>query len=691
MAKSLPKPDVDLIVNQIAYLSQLYDNGDTTDYAVLRRIRKMRNLDWKVNVPSRLEEVTQATGIEYRASDIADELLTLPTLYTDQPPSLSLSGGNDDESPSLEGLTTRIEQFTMAALLEDCGRRSGGSVGTFERVVDGTFEGGGWSALVKDKDVWSDYYAEAKQGADAIDDNGKPKYEDDPDEPSRRPNEAEDAYAKRKGSYKPQSKRVKFDRATEELKKKAGVPVTWRHVDALTVLPQYEGDRLVAVIEVQERSLSQCLRQYNLGFNELGEICPRDTAVSDWSKRCSGASVQFIQYWDREWMSYLIRYSGGFTGTEGGYAGSCYQIPGYTRRHKYNLGRPPYYSSLGWTKNYEYARVATWSASEPKRFLVEYLSFLRTVFAHLAIRDAIPPVAIETDVNGTIAIDPDTGEPVLPDKYELGMQYQLQKGQRLVPFQFPNQADKLQAEIVQTMKDIADLSPAQKRGDLGNMGGEGFALSLAFEKSRAMYSQFEKSIVQHLTDVTLDFWKLVASFDEPVYVRRRPLKVVPKDFEKALDLKWMLHVDSTAAKIILERYLNARKQNGSLGGDQVIERLGDNVDEVNKSIARDWVRASKEYQGSVIAEVMADWGHGPWQQAQQTSDQILQAAGQVNPGPQPVGGQPSPVPNVGSLAMSPNGAGAAPGTELGGQPSGTPSSPSTPVQAATAQVAPVAA
>jgi hypothetical protein len=199
-----------------------------------------------------------------------------------------------------------------------------------------------------------------------------------------------------------------------------------------------------------------------------------------------------------------------------------------------------------------------------------------------------------------------------------------------------------------------------------------------------MYSQFEKSIVQHITDVTLDFWKLVASFDEPVYVRRRPIKVVPRDFDKALDPTWSLSVDSTAAKIVLERYLNARKQNGSLGGDQVIERLGDNVDEVNKSIARDWVRDSNEFKQSVIAEVMADWGHGPWQQAQQTSDRILQAAQQAQ-GPQPVGGQPSPVPNVGSLAMSPNGAGAAPGTELGGQPQGTPSSPVVPTQAAQAQ------
>jgi hypothetical protein len=599
-------------------------------------------------------------------------------MFTDQAPSLALDGG-DDENLTLEGLTTRLEAFTVAALLEDCGRRATGA-GTFERLVDGTFEGGGWTALVKDADVWAEYYA-----------LGLDDYQDDPAEPVRDEGESDAAYAKKTAAYKPRTKYEKYDRDTEEAKKRAGVPITWRAVDALTLLPIYEGDTLIGVIEVQERSLNQCFRQYGVGLNERGEICPKDTAVSDWSKRATGATVQFIQYWDKEWMSYLIRYSGGYVDGPAAYAGSAYQLPGYTRRHEYNLGRPPYYCSLGWTKNYEYARVATWSASEPKRFLVEYVSFLRTVFAHLAVRDAIPPVAIQTDPDGTLMIDPDTGEPTTPAVYELGMQYQLAKGQTIAPIQFPNQAEKLQAEIVQTQRDIADLSPAQKRGELGSMGGEGFALSLAFEKSRAMYSQFEKSILAQLTDVTLDFWKLVKGLDEPVYVKRRPLKVTPKDFERTLDLQWTLHVDSTAAKIILERYLNARKQNGSLGGDQVIERMGDNVDEVQKSIARDWVRDSNEFKQSIIAEVMADWGHGPWQQAQETSDQILSVAGQVNPGPQPVGQQAPVVPNVGNLAMSPGGAGARPGTEMGGQPTGTPSSPVVPGQAATAQVPPAAA
>jgi hypothetical protein len=58
----------------------------------------------------------------------------------------------------------------------------------------------------------------------------------------------------------------------------------------------------------------------------------------------------------------------------------------------------------------------------------------------------------------------------------------------------------------------------------------------------------------------------------------------------------------------------------------------------------------------------------------------------------PMGGMPGTVPDVGAMALSPNGAGAAPGTELpmqGGPVPGMQAAPSVPSAAAGAQMGPM--
>jgi hypothetical protein len=658
----LPKPDQDYILDRIPELRRQFER----DVETLERIRKLRNLDWKVNVPTRLEDVTGATGLEYRDATIADELLTLPTLYAEQDPSLSLTA--EKETLGTEDLTTRLEQFTTAALFGDCGRRATGP-GTLARMIDGTFEGAGWTALRKNTDIWAEYTKMS------IDD-----YEDDDDGPA----------------HKRKTKHDKYWKASEEAKKRAGIPVEWRAVDALTLLPIYEGDVLVAMIEIQERSLSTCLRQYGLGLDGDGNITPSRTAVRDWSKQAgSGTTCEFIQFWDKDWMSYLIRYAGGSSTGGSGYQGSCYVIPGYTRKHGYNLGRPPYYVSLGWTKNYEYARLCTWSASEPKRYAVEYISFLRTILGHLAIRDAIPPMFEELPEGAAPLIGAD-GKPAAPAVYELGTKYVGQPGQKTTVMTFPNTTDKIAAEIAATRQDIQALSPAG--APTGDLGGAGFALSVQHEKDRARYNQFESSIVQHLKDVTVDLWKLVAGLDDTVYVASAAaesgghVKVDKSDFETAMRVDWTLHVDSTSAKIILERYLSARVQNGSLSVRQMIERLGDNVSEVMEQRAIDRIVETEAYKAAEEAEVWAAWGKGAAWEAKQKKAQDIAAGPAAPPGmpgmaPPPMGG-PGGVPDTGSMALSPNGAGAQPGQQFSSGPiPGMPASPSVPTAGATAQLA----
>lgn len=661
--RSLPKPDQEYILERIPELQTQFKE----DLETLERIRSMRNLTWEVNIPQRLVEVTGATGLEYRDATIADELLTLPQMYLEQLPSLALTAAK--ETIATEGLTTRLEQFTTAALFEQCGRRATGPA-TINRVVDATFEGGGWSALVLDHDLWAEY------SAARIDD-----YEDDPPGPKSR------------------TKHQKYDAATETMKQRAGIPITWRHVDAATLLPIYEGDVLVAAIEIQRRSLSTCFRQYGLGFDGAGEICPSRTAVRDWSKAIdAGAEIEFIRFYDKDWMSYLVRYQGGYRGSASGYVGSAYAIPNYTRKHKYNLGRPPYYCSLGWTKNYEYARLATWSASEPKRNDVAILSFVLTVLAHMAVRDAIPPMITQLPVDAQPLIG-DDGKPAGPQVYELGMNYFGLPGQTTAPVAFQANSRDLQQLAAQIDARVDSLSPAKKTGQLGNVGGEGFALSTIFEQSKNRYLPFESSILQHLTDVTTDFWKLVAGLDEDVYVACAAatdgahIKVSKADFDVAMRQDWALHVDSTAARIILERYLSTRVKNGSLSEDQMIQRLGDNVDEVRSGRAKDRVRQTPAFQRAEEAEIWAAWGKGKeWQKSQRQAEQMATMGASATMGAQaatpatPMGGPGMPG-NVGSQVASPNGAGMGPqGPFQGGSPPGMPASPQVQTSGSTAQV-----
>lgn len=655
--KSLPRPTSEYLLGRLEELNKTYKD----DLALLENIRELRSKTWEINVPQKLKDITDATGLEHHDATVAAELLELPRLYLDKLPDLQLHCGKLPDR--LSGLPTRMEMFTKSALFEDIGSRGTGP-STLHRMVDATFEGGGWTKLVKTPDRWAAYneaheddYADDKPGVDPKD--GKTKYE-------------------------------RYEAATEEMKKKAGLCVEWVHVDAATLRPDFAGGKLTAMFEVQKRSIAACGREYGFAVSAEG-IVPERTTVKDWGRKIEGSECELIMYRDAEWMSYLIRWSGSYDGTT---LSSVYEIPGYTRRHKYNLGHPGYYSSLGWTKNFEYGRLVTWSAAEPKAGLVKYLSWLRSIYAYVAVFQAMPPVSVETPPEAVGVLDADTGQPKAPEKYEAGMQYHGVPGTRRVPLVLPSNMEHIQAEIVQTAQEIGRLSPARKSGELGDLGGEGFALSTVYEKDRARYGAFEDSIIQHLTGVTLDLWKLLEQEGEDVYVFRNAkkdggyIKVTPKDFEVAMRPTWSLYVDSTAANIIKQRYAEAMEKAGYWSKEQAIEFMGQNFDTVTDGKALDRVMASPWFQEHEDAEVAAVMGRGAWLKKQQQAQQMAAMAaasgvpgGPVPPGTQGAGGMPG---DTAAMTMSPNGAGAQPGQEF--RPTGIPASPAVQTQGATAQV-----
>lgn len=643
----------------LSYLVQLRTELEERHRAnrdVLQRIRELRELKRPVSVPQSVRDMAGGAQIEYRDATVADELLRAPSIFTDAPPKLVIKGAGTDRAVDL---ATRLKHFTTTALLDVIGCREPGP-STFERLVDATFEGGGWTKLVPDRSLWDERDALTRD-AFADDDGGT----------------ADD----------------KYDRATEDAKKKAGIPVHWLSVDALSVLPVFYGARIGEVLEVQERALSPTFRQYRLGLDADGGVVPEETAAVGWRTDLPAtATCEFLIHTDDTYVTYVVRRAGGREGTSG--ADGAARI---VRQYKHKMGAPNYFCSLGLTKNYERGVVATWSIAETKRYLCEYLSFLRTLYALIGVRDAIPPVFEEIPLDAD-PIYGDDGKPRSPQRYELGMKYTGVPGQKLVPMVFPDTSRNLQAEIAQAKADKADLSPPRVPADLGDMGASGFAASTAITEGRLYFSAAKTSIQRHLKEVTEAFWRILEQIDEPVYVLQEGkddadwIKVDPdRDLTTPFAVRWELQTDTTAAEIILERLWSARVLNGSAGRDQMIEALDSSPTEVHKAIAKDQVRAQPWFQQQLQAEVLAEWGRGDLLRMQQQAEQMAAFVKQANAGVAAaggVGGGGLPTDqDQASLAVSPNGAGAQPGQEFQPGPvaNGMGGTPVTPVAGAAAQ------
>jgi hypothetical protein len=655
--RTFPRPDKDDVLDLLDTLDTRY----AADLDAIEETRHLRERSWAVTVPEELETMTGATGLVYHDPTISEDLNHLPTLYTSQFPSLTLTADPRAGEKTVDDLTTRLEAHTSAALFEVCGCRSIGPP-THERLYQGVFSGAAWTMLVKRRDRWSDYDAVAAEGYQATRKDGSRKYANPED----------------------------YDRKSEEALKKAGIPIDWVYLDAATVRPHYEGDELVAALIVQERDVVTCLKQYRLGLNETGEIVPAATAVKDWTRRVEGGTtVRFVQYWDAEWMSYVLRYGS----SSGGGGGSAYEIPGYTKRHRYGLGRPPVFGSLGLTKDYEFARLSTAHASEAKVDLVKYVSFGRTMLGYLAVRDAMPILYETLPPEGALALEGETGKPRGPEPYRMGTKLTGQLGATLQSLTLPDVAEKLAREVAQAEEHLRRMGPTEVTGSLQ---GAGEAMATAFERDRARVNAHEASIVRHLTEVTHALWTLEASFDEAIYAfptRGKGaggyVKVSADDFDTAVHATWTLHVDSMAADMIREQYASRRVENGTLSKDQSIEMQGSNLDEVHKGTLKDRLREGDTYLKAVEAEIQAYWGRD-WLQAQQTAQKMAATAqGPQQPGPNQAQAPPGLAVPPGANGQTSAGVSLAPppgGSVPPGVPPGTPAPPSVQTGAATAGV-----
>ena len=521
-------------------------------------------------------------------------------------------------------------------------------------------DGGGWAKLLWASDLWQDRYAI----------------------PSPNKGETGDAWSQ-------------YDKLTEDAKKKAGPPFVWSYVDPRTVYPQRSNGKLEEVLEVSEMTLRAAFRKYRLGRDTNGDIVPEELgAVTLPRDDTSGAvrdpltTVEFLEHWDKTWVSYMVtgrNYHGQRTGA------IVKQF-----RHRYPFGVPYDYApglTMSWMRN----RKIGWGIGRTKLWLVKYRQYLRAMHAQYVARDLMSPLVTYGDAP---AAPIGTGDGLPREQTDLSLHpgeiLNLPPGRQLQRIEYAD-AQTLEKHMA-LIDDAIRALESPRVTTLAGMEGAGFAISQILSFTRTRVGPVRHGLEQLLRGQTEKLWCLVRErANEKVWVffggenvgtgkdAAQFIGFGPSDLDRPMHVHWEVQASLPTDEMIQARYAHERLAAGTYGKDEAVSFLGDNPDEIRRSIARDRIRASPEYTKWLDAQVFMAAGRGDLLQKAQDAEQLAlqgQVAAQGGGGaPQPgvfEGGGPGAgaVPDLAALAAAPNGAnaGAPPYGQViagGQQPGGT--------------------
>jgi hypothetical protein len=582
-------------------------------------------------------------NVDPRDPDITEEAFQQTAILTLDRPKLSIVGGEGDTAQTV---ASKLEHFTEESLWQ-CGTRTPGQ-DTMTQVTDACLnDGGGWSKMLWASDLWSTRYAL--------------------ESPNGKSTRAEyDAY----------------DHATEDAKKKAGPPFVWAYVDPRSVYPQFSGGELCEVLETSEMPSRFAFRRYRLGRDARGDIVPEElgqqTNVIE-AARLVNSTVQMYEHWDEEWATWAIvghNYHQDRTG---------YIVKQY--RHRYPFG-VPYDYAPGLTMSHWRNRKVGWSIGRTKLWLVKYRQYLRAMHAQYVARDLLSPLVTygDTPAGGIVG---DNGLEKEPETaVHPGEILNLPPGRQLTRIQYPDAAtlEKHMALIDGAIRDLE--SP--RVTTLSGMEGAGFAISQVLQYTRTRVGPVRHGLESLLKGQTNKMWDLIREHaGEKVWVfyggdnnasaseqaKAEYIGFGPKDLERPMHIQWEVQAQLPTDEMIMARYAHERLAAGTWGKDEAVSYMGDNPDEIRRSIARDEIRASPAYKKWLYSEVFMLAGRGDMlQKAQQAMARAqfsdlpqpgLEAGGPPGQQPQPgvfEGGGPGAggVPDLGALAAAPNGAGVGP-------------------------------
>lgn len=596
-----------------AYLRALWSekvSEYSLDDAQIDLMRGIRTLTKQVL----LDEEYRLTDVEVRDPTITDEIQRVVAALSLNDPKLTVAVSPSAGDKGEDNATLR--QDWTERVLQEAGTKLAGH-DTFRDCVDAACgDGGAWSRLVFRNDTWD---ARWRVSADL---------------------EAKE-----------------YDRKTEQAKKESGQPFVWECVDVRTLYPVFSAGTLTEVLVVTVRKRNSALRQFRLGVDRDGRLVPEDLGMpANIVERTNTASeVTVLEHWDGTYYSLLADMT---TVGEDPNTAMVTQL-----EHKY--GRVPFFYAPGYTMNWQKGRKVGWSIAESKRWLVEYRSYLMTLFAQVAARDAMKPVmrVRNKPANPTQG---DDGKQPGTEIWRPREIINLEDGEELKVLDFGGASESLR-EMLKYVTDLIDKLLAPKVGtDLGGSDpGSGFAISQILAETRIREDPVTKHIEQMLNEVTKFLWKLVRDkVKETVWVQSDSTKdgwlgAGPDDLGEGVSAKWALDPERASAKLIEHRDIQERIAARTLGRHQGIALMGDNPDEVDDDIACDRIRTSPWYIQRQDEQVM---------QGLQAGDILKQAAASViasgmlpgqgtTAGVQAMGS--AIVPDMGQLAASSTGGGPA--------------------------------
>ena len=630
---SLKAPTSEYLLSLSTELTDLYQQQD----ADIDNFRSQREM--KTPAMAEADSDYVLVHVDPRDPDITEEAFQQTAILTLDRPKLSIVGGEGDTAQTV---ASKLEHFTEETLWH-CGTRTPGQ-DTMTQVTDSTLnDGGGWSKMLWASDIWTTRYRlEAP--------NGKSTAED----------------------YKA------YDQATEDAKKKAGPPFVWAYVDPRSVYPQWSGGELCEVLEISELPSRSAFRRYRLARDSAGNIVPEElgqqTNIIE-ASRLVTSTVQLYEHWDEEWATWAIcgrNYHQDRTG---------YVVKQY--RHRYPFG-VPYDYAPGLTMSHWRNRKVGWSIGRTKLWLVKYRQYLRAMHAQYVARDLLSPLVTYGDSPASGVIG-DDGLPREPDTSVYpGEILNLPPGRQLQRIQYPD-ATTLEKHMSLVDAAIRDLE-SPRVTTLSGMEGAGFAISQVLQYTRTRVGPIRHGIEALLRGQTEKMWDLIREHaGEKVWVfyggdtsggagsqqaKAEYIGFGPKDLERPMHISWEVQAQLPTDEMIMARYAHERLAAGTWGKDEAVTYMGDNPDEIRRSIARDEIRQSPAYKQWLNQEVFMEAGRGDLLQKAQQAMARAQYSNLPLPGaqagaPQPgvfEGGGPGlgGVPDLGALAAAPNGAGVAP-------------------------------
>jgi len=624
-------PDSHYLLDLQSELQDSYREQDD-DIDEMREVRQMR-----VPAMAGTDPAYQMVSVDPRDPDITEEAFQQTAILTLERPKLSIVGGEGDTAQTV---ASKLEHWTEQTLWQ-CGTREPG-MDTMAQVTDACLnDGGGWAKILWASDLWQSRYAiPSPQSGD------------------------------------PTERYTEYDKLTEDAKKKAGPPFVWAYVDPRTIYPQRSGGCLEEVLEVTEMPRRFAFRKYRLGRDRQGNIVPEELGEplnEIEAARSPLGTVKFLEHWDKTWVTYAV------VGENMKEQSTGYIVKQF--KHKYPFG-PPYDFAPGLTMSWMRNRKIGWGIGRTKLWLVKYRQYLRAMHAQYVARDLLSPLVTYGDTPATVV----SGNDGLPrEQTDLALHpgeiLNLPAGRQLQRIEYADAAtlEKHMSLIDQAIRDLE--SP--RVTTLSGMEGAGFAISQILSFTRTRVGPVRHGLERLLEGQTDKLWTLVRErAGEKVWVfygggevgsKKAVTEFIgfgPKDLERPMHVHWEVQAQLPTDEAIQARYAHERLSAGTYGRDEAVTYLGDNPDEIRRSIARDEIRATDAYKKWLYAEVFMSAGRGDLLQKAQEAEQLAME-GQLGGGGAPMGalapgvfegGAPGgpQMPDLGALAAAPNGTGVQP-------------------------------